>query len=444
MAVAKNFKSPPIVHSARNDVRDAVRQELKALGADNTLTPAHKDECIELLIKNPESVLVIDWECGAVEVTQILGACKGHFHVETRPSFLIVAAVEPSIVATGYEYGISQIHSGAISRQTIRECLEALLREDKMGTAVKEVLVRVAQARSRGDWALATPLLAELFEGDKDDDRIAVELAENLIYEENWEQAAATLKPFVERDPPVVRALHLMGRCLMHQGDYDAAIGLLGRAKIINPHNVDRLIDLGHAFLNNDQVDEAMANFDEAAAIDGKNKAAVEGKGQCLLMSGDINEALGLLKAVSGPREMASIFNTAAVLSMRADRFEKGLTLYRSALAALGRNDQIASRLYFNMGVGFKRWNKLDKAIAAFTKSYELDKTYAKAARHKEMLEKKLAQAPAAKPSKAAAPDFAEQFQEEVFSGVKSTQVTPTEEIEGLEDDDHDVGKIDI
>ncbi|MFK5283014.1 tetratricopeptide repeat protein, partial [Lacticaseibacillus paracasei] len=84
---------------------------------------------------------------------------------------------------------------------------------------------------------------------------------------------------------------------------------LLERAKIVNPHNVDRLIDLGEAFLNNNQVDEAMANFCEASTLDEDNKEAKFGQGKCMLMSGEVNEALGLLKAMSGPREMASIFN---------------------------------------------------------------------------------------------------------------------------------------
>jgi tetratricopeptide (TPR) repeat protein len=382
------FKATPIVHTPRADVRDAVRQELKGLGAEQIVSPGTKDECIELLIANPDAILVLDWECGSEEVNQILGAVKGHFLVEIRPIFLIIPEVDDKVIAVGAEYGVSQVHSGPISRIAIKESLEALLKEDAMSSGIREILVKVAAARSNGDWALATPLLLDIWSKNPGNDRVAFELAENLIYENNWQHAMQLLQPFAAMDPPSTRALHLMGRCLMAQGDYDAAIGLLEKAKIINPHNVDRLIDLGNAFLSNQQVTEAMETFAEASELDPDNKEAKVGQGKCMLMSGEVNEALTLLKAVSGPRELASIFNTAAVLSIRTASFDKGMSLYKSAVKALGRNDKIASRLFYNMGLGYKRWGKNDKALACFEKSFELDATYAKAMKQMEVIKK--------------------------------------------------------
>jgi tetratricopeptide (TPR) repeat protein len=237
----------------------------------------------------------------------------------------------------------------------------------------------VATAREKGDWAIATPILEELWANHDGNERVAVELAENLIYEEQWDRAVELLTPFAETEPPHVRALHLMGRCRMHQGDYDGAIRLLERAKIINPHNVERLIDLGNSFLRNDQIDQAMSHFSDALALDEDNKDATVGKGQCHLMSGEINEALTLLKAVSGPRELASIFNTAAILAMRQDRHEQGMQLYQSALKAIGHDDKVTARLMYNMGLGYKRWQKPEKAQLCFEKAVELDPTFVKA-----------------------------------------------------------------
>jgi tetratricopeptide (TPR) repeat protein len=180
----------------------------------------------------------------------------------------------------------------------------------------------------------------------------------------------------------------------MRKGDFEAAIALLERAKIINPLNVDRLIDLGNAFLSNGQVDEAMEEFKEAKALDPENKEASVGESKCLLMNGEVNEALMLLKTISGPREMASIFNTAAVLSMRGEKFEKAMSLYKSALAALGKDRPLAARLHFNVGLGYRRWQKFDKAIAHLKKSLELDPTYEKAKAQLDKVQKLLAGAP--------------------------------------------------
>jgi tetratricopeptide (TPR) repeat protein len=426
-SAAKPLAAPPpavapVVFTERADVRDAVRQELKALGAVDVQIPENQDDAVGKLIAAPQAMLVLDWALGSEVVNAVLGAVRGHFKIETRPIFLIIPTLDNNVIATGVEYGVSQIHSGEISRQGIRECLEALLHEDETTRDVRETLIQVAAARSKGDWAIATPLLQALSARLPGQERVSVELAENFIYENAWDEALALLAPLAELDPPNIRALHLMGRCHMHKGDFDGAVGLLSRAKMINPHNVERLIDLGNAFIKTDQLDEAMANFNEAMTLDSENKDAKVGAGQVMLMNGEVNEALSLLKSVSGPRELASLFNTSAILSMRQGRFDQGMHLYKSALAALGRDDKIAARLMFNMGLGFRRWNKPDKALMCFEKSLALDPTYAKAAKHKDAAAKGGHGTPAGGPPPDPPGDASGSFTEEEFTRVGSVQ----------------------
>lgn len=422
MSQAPSKLAAAVVHSKRKDLVALLGTELKALGAASVIEPKNKDDCVEKLIKDPTAILCVDWELGSEEVNQVLGAVKGHFKIETRPILMVINEIEANVISTAAEYAVSQMHAGPLAAETLRDCLKALIAEDEDTKSLKEVLVQVAVARGKGDWAIATPMLMELYDKNPGNERIALELAENLIYEGTWDHAEQIIQPYLAAEPPNIRALHLMGRCYMSKGKFDDAIKLLEKAKIVNPHNVDRLIDLGEAFLNNNQVDEAMANFREASTLDEDSKQAKFGQGKCMLMNGEVNEALGLLKSMSGPREMASIFNTAAVLSMHHGSFEKGMQLYRSALAALGRNDKIGSRLMFNMGLGFRRWKKEDKALACFAKSLEMDPTYVKAAKHKELAEKALGAAPATAAPAAAAPAAAtpakdkEAFAEEEFT----------------------------
>jgi Flp pilus assembly protein TadD len=423
--------APPIVFTARPELRVAVIEELKSLGFAEPVVPGGVEPCIEALIRMPAAILVVDWELGPVDVNQVLGAIKGHFLVETRPIFLVTLELTDAAIAVGAEYGVSQIHAGPISRLTIRECLDALVHEESTTVAIRETLIQVADFRSRGEWHIATPLLMELWDKMPGQERVATELAENLIHDGSWEKALKILEPLGAKDPPSIRALHLHGRCLMAKGDYEGATNLLGRAKILNPHNIDRLLDLGNAFLNNDQVNEAMKSFAEVTALAPDNKEARVGTGQCLLMNGEVNEALALLKAVSGPREMASIFNSAAVLTIRAERFDKGMALYKSAMAALGKDDRIASRLLFNMGLGYKRWSKPEQALACFTRSLGLDPSFGKAQRHKQALEKAGTQMPKAAP---AAKPHDNVFAEEELGGPRSRKAPEVESDPGLED----------
>ncbi len=435
-------KSPPIIHSPRAEVVESVKAQLEALSCKQFLMPSSKDDCIEKLFKYPDSVLVIDWEHGSEHVNQVLSSIKGHFLVETRPIFLLVQNLEDATLATGAEYGVSQLHAGPVDSATIKECIVALFEEEKSTKSARDGLIAVADARKRGDWTLASKLLHELLGKNPGHERVSMELAENLIHEGKFAQASELLATFVEGKPgdvPNIRGLHLAGRCQLAAGHYEAAISYLEQAKLINPHNVDRLIDLGNAFFENDQPEAAEAEFAAAETLDADNHGAKVGKGKCLLVAGEVNEALALLKMISGPREMASIFNTAAVVSMRSGRFDKGMALYKSALSAIGKEKPVAARLHFNMGLGYRRWHKPEKALACFNKSLELEPSYEKAIRHKAEVEEQVAKHPAER----AATDFDGEFAEEDLrrrnltsgSGDASKSST-TPDVQKIDEDD--------
>lgn len=368
-----------IIYTTRGDLRDAVKAELRALQIGELFTPSDRDNCVETLVQNPTAVLILDWEVGLEPVNVVLAAAKGHFRIETRPIFLIATAIDESVVAVGAEYAVSRVHTGPVSRLAIKESLDALFDAGLAAIPHRQELIKVAHLREKGEWQIATDLLLTLVDSDPADPNLVLELAENFIHQEEWDKASTVLLPLGAQDPVSIRALHLLGRCFLKSGEPDKAVEYLQKAKIINPANVERLIDLGHAFLHLDQVEDAMLEFATAERIDPENKEAKVGKSQCLLLGGDVNEALTLLRSISGPREMASIFNTAAVLSMRGKHFEKGMSLYRAALKALGEDAKLGARLMFNMGLGYRRWHKTDKALACFEKALSLDPSYAKA-----------------------------------------------------------------
>ena len=101
-----------------------------------------------------------------------------------------------------------------------------------------------------------------------------------------------------------------------------------------------------------------------------------------------MNEALDFLKSISGPRELASVFNSAAVMSIHNGHFDQGMTLYKKAFKVVGTDDKIAARLLFNMGLGYKKNDQLVKALECFIKSADLDPEYDKASQHKQATEK--------------------------------------------------------
>ncbi len=368
--------------------RAAVTASLESYGVGATKIVETPEACIEALVLEQKSVLVLDLAVGSEQINQILSASKTHFKVETRPILILVAELTDSALATASEYNISQIHAGDVETDTVGVCIKQLVNELNTTGNIREVLVKVATARARGDWAIATPLLEKEQEKQPDDERLALELAENYIHERNWSGAEKLLEPYLATTPPMIRALNLKARCLMNEGQFDAAALIMEKAKLLNPHNVERLIEFGHILLSSDRIDDARQQFEEAGDLDSDNLDATRGVGQCMLMQGEVNEALDFLKSISGPRELASVFNSAAVMSIHNGHFEKGMTLYKKAFKVVGSDDKIAARLLFNMGLGYKKNDQLVKALDCFSRSADMDPEYDKASQHKHATEK--------------------------------------------------------
>ncbi len=377
-----------IVFVTQAESRAIIVASLESHGADSAKVVGSPEACIEALVLEQKSILVLDMAAGSEQINQILTASKTHFKVETRPILILVPELTDSALATASEYNISQIHAGDVENDSVGICIKQLVNELNSTGNIRDVLVRVATARSRGDWAIATPLLEREREKNPNDERLALELAENYIHERNWSGASVLLEPYLSMAPPMIRALNLKARCLMNEGQFEAAATVMQKAKLLNPHNVERLIEFGHILLSSDRIDDARQQFEEAGALDNENKEATRGVGQCMLMQGEVNEALDFLKSISGPRELASVFNSAAVMSIHNGHFDQGMTLYKKAFKVVGTDDKIAARLLFNMGLGYKKNDQLVKALDCFSKSADLDPEYDKASQHKQATEK--------------------------------------------------------
>jgi tetratricopeptide (TPR) repeat protein len=368
-----------ILFVARSSIRPALRQELKAVGAVEIMSPETADACIEALSRHSRAALVIDTEHGAEMLNQILRAAQGTYNVDTRPIFLIAQELSLPVVALGTEYNVSRLHTGEISRGAMQTNLEALAEQEADDQSLRSGLLRVANARSRGDWERAGAILMEMNQRFPDDRRVTCELVEHHIHEDQWPEARAMLEMANVLDQDNLRIQHLRARCLMQEGHFAEAEAVLAQAQLINPYHVERLIDLGKALMSLDRTREALARFEAALALDAGNVDARQGQASCRLLTGDVNDALALMRQLSGPRELAAVFNNAAVLAIRHGRFDQGIALYRSAIGALGAKHRMVARLLYNLGIACHKQGRTDEALDCFAEAFAADRGYDKA-----------------------------------------------------------------
>lgn len=379
----RHILKKPVVASTRKNVINIIQQVMDELAAKSVMNQVENViDARDALIGQPRSLLFVDWNLGPDVAVQILKEGRGQGDgLNLRPILLLIPNVTSEIAAIAMEYSVTKIFAGQLSAPSLKEQIGQVRQMTEADEAIVDQLASIAGARKSGDQSLVGEILSDLYEQYPNDLRLLVEYAEHLIETNQWVKAEVLLHPLWNREPPYIRALSAYSRCLIKKGSLSDAEGVLKRAKVINPYNVDRLISLGDLLLTSGKVQEAQANYSEALQFDRGNKDAKAGKAKCQLLQNDINDALNLVKDIATPRELASIFNMAAVIASRDKKYEHSVKLYQTAIGLVASDSWLVARLAFNQGLAFHKWNKPQEAREQFDLAMKLDPAYAKAAR---------------------------------------------------------------
>lgn len=372
----------------RSTLKNLIKEELKKLGVQRMFTPETAAEVFKLLASNPDAMLVVDWEYGYDTVYSILKQAYSPNIWDGRFIYLLAAEPSTKVVAIATEFGVTKVHTGDTSRTVVKEHVDSLLAMAQKADPVRAKLLEVVRHRGRGDWNAAKKVIEELFTAFPDNDHVAVEMAVQLIHNNEWKRARHTIQDIAVLERHNLRAQNLFARCLMKVGEYDKAIQILQEANLIGPKSVERLVSLGNCFLQSNKVKRAHQEFSAALQLEPENKEAIQGVAACNLLEGDINAGLGLLRSMSTPEELASVFNQAGIICMRQKKYSEGMQLYEAALGAVApQHRAVLARLLFNMGVGYFKWDKLEKAKQTFEKALSLDPSFKKAKHNANVLD---------------------------------------------------------
>ena len=379
----RHILKKPVVASTRKSVINIIQQVMDELAAKSVMVQVENaGDAKSALTDQPRSLLFVDWNLGPDVAVQILKEGRGETDsLNLRPILLLIPNVTSEIAAIAMEYSVTKIFAGQMTATGLKEQIGQVRQVMEADQAIVDQLASIAEARNSGDKSLVDNIFSNLYEQYPNDLRLIVEYAEHLIETNQWMRAEVLLHPLWNREPPYLRALSAYSRCLVKKGSLSDAEGVLKRAKVINPYNVDRLISLGDVLLMSGKAQEAQDNFSEALQIDRSNKEAKAGKAKCQLLQDDINDALNLIKDIATPRELASIFNMAAVIASRGQKYEHSVKLYQTAIGLVGSDSWLAARLAFNQGLAFHKWDKPQEAREQFDLATKLDPAYAKASR---------------------------------------------------------------
>ena len=163
-----------VILCKRDEVRDALRGELRAMGIEAQgihVRPTSK-ECLALVANMGAVFLIIDWETGAEHVFDVLKGTRGESKIESLPILLIAAQLDENLYAVAKEFLISRLHVGEISRSNIKVQVRALIKETKDISPVKQLLIKVEGLIRAGNLESAKTILEQLREKAPENPRV--------------------------------------------------------------------------------------------------------------------------------------------------------------------------------------------------------------------------------------------------------------------------------
>lgn len=135
---------------------------------------------------------------------------------------------------------------------------------------IKEKLIG-GNLKNTGDNA-SFPYMNESTGNDKNHDEILFNKAAALAGESRIEEAKLTYREVLKLNPGHVKTLNDLGVLLLHEGEYELAIGHFEKAIRLNPDNVDPYYNLACLYALSGDKEKGIAYLIKAAELDSRVK----------------------------------------------------------------------------------------------------------------------------------------------------------------------------
>lgn len=354
----------------------AVLQEFQLTDVKDGRTPS--DALTGLRGVEPE-VVVVDWDIAPLDrMTDFLQKFRKLVGKRSTPVVVCSNEFTQSLIAIASEYNVAKVMLKGTVKVALKPALQNILTESAQPSPIKSLLLQLDKALEKNVPSEIEQVIEEFYKSFPDHPRAQLEYGNLILRQGKPAEAQKLAEKALVGAPNNLRAMNLLSRALMHQGKQEDALNILQQAELVSPKNLDRLVLLGDCFYQQGDSAKARASYDAALEVDGESKDARKGLGVIELNEGDVNKALGLFRDSASEEELAGFFNNAAIVAVRAGDFEKGVNLYEAAKNPITSKPLLA-KVFFNKGLAFRRWNKLDEAANCFVEATKLDPKHEKA-----------------------------------------------------------------
>ena len=178
------------------------------------------------------------------------------------------------------------------------------------------------------------------------------------------------------RNPHSWLAHNNLGSAFIEKGQLDDAVSHYQKALEINPNSTETLTNLGAALVQKGRVDDAVARYQKALAINPNYVLAHNNLGLALAQRGHVDDAVAhYQKALQINPDFAQAHNNLGVTLFQKGQVDDAMTQYQKALA-ITPNDPEA---HYNLGLALLQRGQVDDAVPHYQTALEINPNYPEA-----------------------------------------------------------------
>ncbi len=333
------------------------------------------------------SVLIHEWS--ATDPTQ---AKRMHHSWPNSHSgiirILVVEQIIPSMIAFASDAGIHKIVSTAEATINLATAID-MVRSGLKSNSFRKLMRDIATGDVEYTQEKVDQEVEKAYQKFGHDQSVQLEYGNLMMRQSRYNKAEDIALDLMNKDPNNMRANNLLSRVMMKTQRWEEAQRLLESANTLSPLSGERLLMLGDAFYGSGDLDKAMGYYQDAHDSGSMHEDQANcGIGKIKLAQGHVEEALELFKQSASEEEAAGYFNNAAIFSVKNQRYDEAINLYKTALKALKTNN-LKAVVYTNLGLAYKKAQNFSKAESMIDRALKYNSNYDKAIEQKRHLAKK-------------------------------------------------------
>lgn len=315
----------------------------------------------------PPSLVVMEWKLAQLSAPLFIGRFQAEGFFETR--FLVVSSVlresDKTVIS---ELGISHLVAKPLELNSLQSIFAKVFRQTRNPAEQKFLEQKIIRLLRNGKVAEAEKLRDAYsnLTGPSKHARLYID-AEFLFAKDELVKAKETVICALKSGGREgLSSMHLLGKCLMKLGDYDAALIFFKKAQELSAADPERLCMIAEDFLSTGDIDAATEAINKANSIDDANTTVAVTRACLLTMQNKNTEATALLAQVSGVAiEVVSFLNNQAVSRIKKKEMTEGIALYLQTLKTVRESfPKFTASVLYNLALAYIKAARLGDALS--------------------------------------------------------------------------------